>query len=339
MMRAPDFWTTGAGPWPYLLTPAGWIYGAVGAIERTLTRPHKTGLRVICIGNLTAGGTGKTPVAIRLSRLLAAKGATPGFLSRGYGGSASGPLKVDPSRIDAAAVGDEALLLAQAAPTWIANKRRTAIPDITREGVDHIIMDDGFQDPALAKDISLLVVDSETGFGNGRCIPAGPLREPLATGLARAEGVVLMGDDRARTAEQITAQAPDLPVFAARLVPGGDAARFKDRRVFAFAGIGRPEKFRATLEELGADIQGFRPFPDHHSYGADEITRLLGDAKAADAMAVTTAKDWVRLPKAVREQVEMVEVEAVFADEAGLMALILPPSSPSDRPEAQGQGA
>ncbi len=336
-MRAPDFWTTGAGPWPYLLAPAGWLYGAIGACERALSRPYKTGFRVICVGNLTAGGTGKTPVAIALARLLALRGETPGFLTRGYGGTATGPIKVDPIRFEAAGVGDEALLLAKVAPTWVAHKRKSAIDRVTAAGVDSLILDDGHQDPALFKDLSLVVVDGETGFGNGRCIPAGPLREPLEAGLARANAVVVMGHDRAGVAERVAACAPKLPVFAARLVPGAASAKLRGRRVFAFTGIGRPQKFRATLVEIGADIQDLRSFPDHHPYSTDEASLLLGEAMAADAMAVTTAKDWVRLPLAIRSQVEVVEVEAVFEDEAALMALICPQASPSEQPEGPGR--
>ncbi len=338
-MRAPDFWATGAGPWPYLLAPAGWLYGTIGAIERALSRPFKTGIRVICVGNLTAGGTGKTPVAMALARMLTGEGATIGFLSRGYGGIAGGPIRIDPSRMAAAAVGDEALLLATLAPTWVAKKRKTAIGALIAAGLDHVILDDGFQDPALVKDVSLVVVDGETGFGNGRCIPAGPLREPIETGLARADGVIVMGHDRAGVTQQVVAAAPELPVFAARLVPSAASAKLKGRRVFAFAGIGRPEKFRATLVEIGADIQAFRPYPDHHAYDANEASLLVGEAMAADAMPVTTAKDWVRLPKSMRDQVEVVEVEAAFDDEAALMALISGRRHPSGQPEEPDRGA
>ncbi|MEE8223684.1 MAG: tetraacyldisaccharide 4'-kinase [Alphaproteobacteria bacterium] len=338
-MQAPDFWTTGAGPWPYLLAPAGWLYGTVGAIERALTRPYKTDVRVICVGNLTAGGSGKTPVAIALARMLTGEGAKPGFITRGYGGTASGPIEVDPSRMRAAAIGDEALLLARTGPTRDAKKRKTAINSLMAAGVDHIILDDGFQDPALVKDVSLVVVDGETGFGNGRCIPAGPLREPIETGLARADAVVVMGPDRAHVTDQVASLAPDLAVFTARLVPSAASSRLRGRRVFAFAGIGRPEKFRATLVEIGADIQGFKPFADHHLYKDDEVSLLMGEAMAADAMAVTTAKDWVRLKSAFRDQVEVVEVEALVEDERALMALISGGRYPSGQPAEPGRDA
>jgi tetraacyldisaccharide 4'-kinase len=277
---------------------------------------------VICVGNLTAGGTGKTPVALTLARLLADKGVAPGFLKRGYGGKARGPLAVDPARHDAKLVGDEALLLAATAPTWIAEKRTTACSALIATGVGCIILDDGHQDPSLIKDVSLVVVDGETGFGNGRCIPAGPLREPVGAGLARANAVIVMGEDRAGVRDRVARMCPGLPVLAAHLTPNPASAALKGRRVFGFAGIGRPEKFRATLLEIGADLQGFRAFPDHHPYSGDEIALLLDEAKAADALAVTTAKDRVRLPAPAQAEVTVVEVTAVFEDEAALWAVI-----------------
>ena len=338
-MRAPEFWTSGRGPWPHLLAPAGWIYGAAGKLERILTRPRKTVIPIICVGNLTAGGTGKTPVALTLARILAPKGIAPGFLTRGYGGKARGPLAVDPDTHDAALVGDEALLLAATAPTWIADKRKTAIGGLIDAGIGCIVLDDGHQDPALAKDVSMVVVDGETGFGNGCCIPAGPLREPVGAGLARADAVIVMGEDRAGVRDQVARIRPALPVLAAHLVPSPGAADLKGRRVFAFAGIGRPEKFRATLLQIGADLQGFRAFPDHHPYSADEISLLLGAAKATDALAVTTAKDRVRLPAPARAEVTVVEVAAVFDDEAALWALMGAAVSPWVAPEEPDQGA
>ncbi len=338
-MRAPEFWTTGAGPWPHLLAPAGWIYGAAGNVERALTRPHKAPIAVICIGNLTAGGTGKTPVALTLARLLREFGAVPGFLSRGYGGRARGPLRVDPKAHNAELVGDEALLLAACGPTWIADKRKTAIGGLIADGVDCVVLDDGHQDSVLSKDFSIVVVDGETGFGNGRCIPAGPLREPVVAGLARADAVIVMGEDRADVRDTVAGLRADMPVFSARLAPTAAATGLRERRVFAFAGIGRPEKFRATLKEIGADLQGFRAFPDHHAYSEDDAAILLGEAAAADALAVTTAKDRVRLPARARGEVTVVEVDAAFDDEAALLAVMGAAISPSAAPEGPDRGA
>lgn len=337
-MHAPEFWTTGAGPWPALLSPLAWLYDAGGRLERRFARPRQAGVPVICIGNLTAGGTGKTPLAIALGRGLAAAGHRPGFLTRGYGGRAPGPLRVDPAVHDASQVGDEALLLARAAPTWIAKKRRWALEPMAEAGIDVMVLDDGYQDPGLTHDLDLVVVDGETGFGNGCVIPAGPLRESLGSGLARADGAIVMGADHAHVAKAIRAARPGVPVIAARLAPGADAAALKGRRVYAFAGIGRPAKFEATLQEIGAELQGFEAFADHHRYTAEEIARLLGTAVAADAIPVTTAKDFVRLPAEARDRVTVVEVEAVFAEQAALTALLNGIFSPSAAPGAPDRG-
>ncbi len=338
-MRAPEFWTTGAGPWPTLLSPLGWLYAAGGGLERRLARPFKAEIPVICVGNLTAGGTGKTPVALVLARLLAVDGRRPGFLTRGYGGRAPGPLRVDLAAHDASQVGDEALLLAREAPTWVAKTRRKAIRPMIAAGIDVMVLDDGYQDPALAHDLDLLVVDGETGFGNGRVIPAGPLRESIPSGLARADAVIVMGEDRAHVRERANAARPGLPVLAARLVPGRGAGALRQRRVYAFAGIGRPEKFEATLKEIGAELQALVAFEDHHRYTRAELDILLGAAIAADALAVTTAKDFARLPDDVRGRVEVVEVEAAFADEAALRALLSGVLSASAAPAAPDRGA
>lgn len=334
-MRAPDFWTTGAGPLPALLSPLGWLYAAGGRLERGLARPKRAEVPVICVGNLTSGGAGKTPVAMALGRRLAAAGHRPGFLTRGYGGRAPGPARVDPEAHSVAQVGDEALLLAGVAPTWIAKSRPQALRPIAEAGIDVIILDDGYQDPQLAHDLDLLVVDGETGFGNGLVIPAGPLREYVESGLARADAVIIMGEDRAGMAEKIRAARPGLPVLAARLAPGASAGALKGHRVYAFAGIGRPEKFEATLAEIGADVQGFEAFPDHHMYDAEEMERLLGTATALDARPVTTAKDLVRLPAEIRSRVAAVEVEAAFADDGALEALLNGVFSASAGPEAR----
>jgi len=338
-MLAPEFWITGGKPWPLLLAPMGWVYSTTGKIERLLTRPHRAVIPIICVGNLTAGGTGKTPIALSLARLLAENGITPGFLTHGYGGTARGPLAIDPASHDAALVGDEALLLATTASTWVAKKRRAGILSMIDAGIECAILDDGHQDPSLVKDISLVVVDGETGFGNERCIPAGPLRETVSAGIARADAIIVMGADRAEVRKLVTHIHPELPVLAAHLVPSAAAAGLKGRRVFAFAGIGQPEKFRATLLQIGANIQEFQAFPDHYPYSDDDITRLLVTAKAADAMAVTTAKDRMRLSTKLRAEVTAIEVTAVFDDPAAIWTLMASALSPWAAPKGLDQGA
>jgi tetraacyldisaccharide 4'-kinase len=324
-VRAPEFWRRD-GLLPALLSPLALLYGGAGAARQVLTTPWRAPVPVLCIGNLVMGGAGKTPVVIALAALLGAAGRTPHIVSRGYGGRARGVLRVEPARHDAATVGDEALLLARAAPAWVARDRAAGIRAAAAAGADLVLLDDGFQNPSVAKDFSLLVVDGAYGFGNRRLAPAGPLREGLARGLARAQGIVLIGADERGIA---AALPPALPVLRARLSPiASDDLR--GRRVFAIAGIGRPEKFRRTLQELGAVLAGHRDFPDHHPYTEAEIADALAAAKAAEALPVTTAKDHVRLPLRFADAVRAVAVEVVWHDQAPLQALLASALRPLD---------
>src|SRR5271170_3295535 len=246
-MHAPEFWQRD-GLWPRLLVPAGWAIAGAGRLRRRLARPLMLEIPVLCVGNLVAGGTGKTPVALALAQQLQARGVRVHCLTRGHGGMAAGPVEVDPARHDARAVGDEALLLAAAAPTVVARDRAAGARLALARGAELVVMDDGFQNPGLAKDLSLLVVDGAVGFGNARLLPAGPLREPIDSGLARAQAVVLIGPDQAGVARRI---AGALPMLGARLVPDAGWDALRGRRVVAFAGIGRPQKFFAALEAHG----------------------------------------------------------------------------------------
>jgi tetraacyldisaccharide 4'-kinase len=304
-MRAPDFWRKDTLV-SRLLTPLGEVYG--WAVRRNLERAeeYRPSVPVICVGNIVAGGAGKTPVGITLARHLIAAGAKPHFLTRGYGGTEVGPRAVDLDRHDFARVGDEALLLAREAPTWVARWRPDGAVAATQMGAGIIIMDDGFQNGTIAKDLSLVVVDGTYGFGNGRVLPAGPCREPPARGLERADALVVIGKDRCGLAE--LARSHDLPLLAARLVPGPEGAELKGRKVVAFAGIGRPEKFFATLKQCGARLTSDHSFPDHHPYERADIEALLAEAEANEALAVTTAKDAVRLPADLRARVTVLSV-------------------------------
>ena len=256
-MWAPDFWRRKGGPLGAVLAPLGWGYGLATRLRLAMANPFKASVPVLCVGNLVAGGAGKTPVALNLGKRLMDQGRKVHFLSRGYGGSQTGPLRVDPDSHRAVDVGDEALLLAAAAPTWISRDRALGARAAT-DGADVIIMDDGFQNPSVVKDLSLLVVDGGFGFGNGRVIPAGPLREPVETGLGRASAVVLIGEDARGVEERIAMARARIgkspPVLGARHAPGTNAGEIAGRPVVAFAGIGRPEKFFATLEEIGCPL-------------------------------------------------------------------------------------
>jgi tetraacyldisaccharide 4'-kinase len=309
-MRPPEFWKR-RGPTATLLAPLGLVYGASVAWKARHGRPYRSQARIICVGNLSAGGSGKTPVALTIGARLQARGRHAFFLTRGYGGSESGPAPVQ-AYDDAARMGDEALLLAQCAPTVVARNRAEGAKFAIAHGADTIVMDDGHQNFTLAKDLSIVVVDGEGGFGNGLMIPAGPLRESVAQGLKRADAVVVMNDGN-----------PDLgayegPVLRARLVPGANT--FEGQRVFAFAGIAMPEKFLASLKETGAIVTGSHFFADHHAFRDGEIAALK--TLTGEARLVTTEKDFVRLSETDRAGIAVLPVRAVFEDQAALDRLL-----------------
>lgn len=318
MLRsAPSFWRRD-GLVPALLAPAGWGYAAAGALRRAWAAPWQAPVPVVCVGNLVAGGAGKTPVALDLARRLAQRGAHPHILTRGYGGSRPGPLLVDRARHGFHEVGDEALLLAAAAPTWVARDRVKGARAAVAAGAGALVLDDGFQNPRLHQDLRLLVVDGIYGFGNGRLLPAGPLREPISSGLERADAVIIMGDDTAGVRRRVRWR----PALAARLAPTGDAPSLAGARLVPFAGIGAPEKFFALLGSLGAEIVQRYRFPDHHAFGETELRAILAAAERSSAVAITTEKDGVRLPPEFRARVRVLPVEVAWDDPALLERLL-----------------
>jgi len=312
-MRAPDFWRRDGLP-ARLLAPAGAAYAAVTA--RRMARPGwRAPVPVICCGNATAGGAGKTTLALEVQARLAARRVA--FLTRGHGGRVTGVHRVDAARDDAALVGDEALLLAARAPTFVAADRAAGARAAVAAGAGVLVMDDGLQNPGLAKDLSLLVVDGASGFGNGRVMPAGPLREPVGAAAARAAAAVLIGED---VSGARIALPPALPVLCARLVQ--EVGDLVGRRVFAFAGIGLPDRFFAGLREAGLVLAETQAFADHHPYTPDEVSRLLARADRLQALAVTTPKDAVRLPPGLARRVRAVGVHLLWEDPAALDALL-----------------
>ncbi len=314
-MRAPEFWING-GPLSVGLAPLGWLWAAGSALRGALTTPYQAPIPVVCIGNLVAGGAGKTPVA----RSVASRLPGAHFLSLGYGGSEQGPLLVNPNKHQPDRVGDEALLLAEVAPCWVAKDRAAGAREAARHGAACLVMDDGFQNPSLHKDVSLLVVDGHTGFGAGRCIPAGPLREPVPRGLRRATALVILGEDRRNLARL----AGEVPVLRARLEPEAEALGLAGQNVVAFAGIGRPAKFFHSLEKLGANLVEAYAFPDHYPYRPAEITELLATAEKHAAALITTTKDFVRIPAHLRDQVAVLRITVTWDDEAELMRVLAP---------------
>ena len=295
-MREPAFWRRKPGLAARLLAPLSLAYGAVAGL-RLRQRGRRAGMPVVCIGNFTVGGAGKTPTALAVARMLAAAGERPVFLSRGYGGRLAGPVLVDPARHAADDVGDEPLLLARAAAAIVARARVEGAALAAAAGAGVVVMDDGFQNPSLAKDFSVLVVDGQRGIGNGRVIPAGPLRAPLKVQLARAHALVVVGTaSGAADVVVAAARAQGIPVFAAWLRPDpGFVAALGGGRVLAFAGIGDPQKFFATLVDAGIPVAATRSFPDHHRYTKAEAQALCDDADRDGLILVTTEKDHVRL--------------------------------------------
>jgi tetraacyldisaccharide 4'-kinase len=290
------WWRSGASLPARLLSPLAALYGR--AVARRMEREpgFRAGVPVLCVGNYTVGGEGKTPTALALRDLLADIGGGPAFLSRGYGGSETGPVMVDPARHTAAEVGDEALLLAAAAPTLVSRDRAAGARRLAEGGAGLVIMDDGFQNPELARDFSLIVVDAGRGVGNRQVLPAGPLRAPLAVQAARTDALLVIGDGEGAkpVVEAVRAVRDGIPVFHGRLAVA-EAGGWAGRRVLAYAGIGRPEKFFRSLVEAGAEVVDRTVFPDHHAFTEAEAAALLARGEAHGLELATTAKDLARL--------------------------------------------
>ena len=294
-MREPRFWWQEPGIASALLSPFGTLYGNAAA-SRMRRRSERANVPVICIGNFTLGGTGKTPAAIAAVELLKHEGRKPALLTRGYGGSQTGPLLVDPHRHTAAEVGDEALLLAQGAPTIVSPDRVAGAQAAEAQGADVIVMDDGLQNPSLVKDLTIALVDARRGIGNGNTFPAGPLRAPLSAQLERCNAVLVVGHGDKAEAVTTKARQHGLAIIHGDLQPDEAAvAALSARPVLAFAGIGDPEKFFTTLRAAGLDVKAIRAFPDHHRFTAEEAGALIMQAEHEGLRLVTTAKDHARM--------------------------------------------
>ena len=314
-MRAPDFWHRDdrlARATAALLAPLGWAYGASVRWKAARAKPFRARVPVVCIGNISAGGTGKTPIAIAIADAIIARGKNPFFLTRGYGGKLAGPVVVGKDHT-ADDVGDEPLLLARKAATVVARDRRDGARLAVQRGADVIVMDDGHQNFSLHKDLTLIVVDAERGFGNGRVLPAGPLREPADQGLARADALILAGDGKP------ACPAFNGPVLRAHVAPA-HSGDWKGTRVVAFAGIGRPEKLFRSLAGLGAELVETVAFADHHPYNHAELAALK--RRAGDVRLVTTEKDYVRIPEADRDGLSFLPVTAAIEPHTALDRLL-----------------
>ncbi|MDD1527434.1 tetraacyldisaccharide 4'-kinase [Bradyrhizobium sp. WBOS7] len=323
-MREPAFWYRPRSLASYALWPLGALYGAI-AEWRMLRQGTDAGIPVICVGNYHVGGAGKTPTVLALTKLLRALGETPVVLSRGYGGRLKGPVMVDCARHTAADVGDEPLMMARDVPVAVARDRLDGVALAKSQGATMIVMDDGFQNPRLLKDASLIVIDSERGLGNGEVFPAGPLRAPLQAQLARTDALVLIGDGRAANDVAAELAKRNKPELRARLKPdAASLARLVGRKVFAFAGIGDPERFFRTLRACGIEVVRTRAFADHHMFSREEIAALAAEALREQLTLVTTEKDLARLcgSEGVPDDIVPFAVHLEFDDPAKLRQLI-----------------
>jgi len=325
-MKAPDFWNYRSGPEAKtalrtVLRPLGWLYAKAAARRLVTTEPLDPGVPVICVGNATLGGTGKTPVVSYLLASLRRLGIQAHGLSRGYGGREKGPTAVDPDHT-ASQVGDEPLLLRRHGPVWVAAGRDEGARTAVANGAKVIIMDDGHQNPSLTKTLSLLVVDAEVGFGNGCVFPAGPLRENLEAALERSDAIILMKPTPDyQISESLREQLKGQIVIPAYLAPQIDPPK---GQLYAFAGIGRPAKFFDSLKRAGANVVETSGFADHYKYKDEDIESLFLLASEMEAGLITTEKDYVRLPKGYRKGVQVWPVSVMFEDELTLRRLLHP---------------
>ncbi|WP_314960022.1 tetraacyldisaccharide 4'-kinase [Bradyrhizobium cosmicum] len=323
-MREPAFWYRPRSFKSHALRPLGLLYGAI-AERRMLRQGFDAGIPVICVGNYHVGGAGKTPTVLALTKLLRELGETPVVLSRGYGGSLRGPVMVDRERHTAAEIGDEPLMMVRDVPVTVARDRLEGVALAKSQGATVILMDDGFQNPRLLKDTSLVVIDSERGLGNGKVFPAGPLRAPLKGQLARTDALVMIGNGRAADSVAAELAKRNKPELRAQLKPdAASVAQLLGKRVFAFAGIGDPERFFRTLRACGIEVARTRAFADHHMFSREEITALVADAARDQLTLVTTEKDLARLRGRddVPDSIVPFAVQLEFDDPAKLRQLI-----------------
>ena len=323
MIRPPKFWffePERHNLWSSVFYPISKIW------EFETNRRIKNGkseampIPVICVGNLTVGGSGKTPTIIALAKLFKKNGYKPQVISRGYGGSIKGPHLVDQINDTSKEVGDEPLLISKSCPVWVSKNKKDGILAAAKNKADLVLLDDGFQNSSIKKDLSILVIDSKIGFGNAKVLPAGPLREPIIKGVKRADFLLLIGEEK-KYASFFDLQKK--PLFYGKIVAKVKSSpNLKNKSIIAFSGIAHPSKFFDTLEELGANILVRESFPDHYNYKESTIRRLKNEAIKRESILITTEKDFVRIPKYLRENILALCVELIIANEKPLISII-----------------
>lgn len=314
-MKTPQFWST-RGTLAKLLLPISILYDIVSTMKRAQVKPNGFPVPVICVGNLIAGGSGKTPVALYIGRMLKSKNVNAFYVSRGYGGKFKGPVLVNPKKHSAREAGDEPLLLSEVLPTVVSKDRVAGVRYALSKGAKAIVLDDGLQNPSVVKSLALLVIDGQNVFGNGYLIPAGPLRERPENGYKRAHAIIVLN-----RSTRVPPLPSDRPALNARTFPQ-NAEAFKGRKVIAFCGIAYPDKFFATLSSAGAQLVEKIPFADHYPYSMMDMQKLLFKGHIADAVLVTTAKDAVRIPAKYRDCVAVLDIGIEFENPAMMENII-----------------
>jgi tetraacyldisaccharide 4'-kinase len=322
-MLAPQFWNKN-GTIAKMLWPVSLVVQGFSQFRFHFYKSKKLDVPVICVGNIVVGGSGKTPTALDIGRILKEHGVNAHYLSRGYGGNMRGPVLVDTNTHTYKQVGDEPLLLARQSPAWVSKNRLKGALAAIKDGAEAIIMDDGLQNPLIEKNLALLVIDSGFAMGNKLFFPSGPLRESLSMGLKKADAVVVIGEMKIA---EVLSRLPELaaydkPVFHARFQITADKESLKSNPLYAFAGIGRPEKFFESLEGIGARLIGKRVFGDHHPYSDDEMSSIIAEARALGGTVVTTEKDFVRIPAQFQKEITPIPVKLLFDNVAAWEGLI-----------------
>ena len=314
-MKTPSYWKD-LNLLSILLLPLGWAYTSATKLNIWLHTPKEVNKTVICIGNITAGGTGKTPVSAGITQILQQLGKKPYIISRGYGGKLHGVI-VNPHKHHAEDVGDEPLLLSKYAPVVVNPNRYEGAKLAIANGADIIVMDDGFQNQSLKKDLSFLVFDGEFGCGNGLGIPSGPLRESLSSGIKRAQAAIIIGEDKHNLAQKL----PPLPLFKGKIMPL--MPKIENKNVIAFAGIGRPKKFYNSLRQCGFNIKESINFPDHHYYTQSELNTLIKKAEKNQCVLFTTSKDMVKIPEIIHNKFNTLDIYIQWEDEERLKQFLI----------------